>query len=408
MTEQSLRYEGWRVAATSAFGVFFASALVYTFPVFLKPLTESFSWSRTEVVSAYSLTAFMSGLSAAPLGYVLDRVGPRPVAILSLTLFACGFASLALMTPNLWHLYAAFGLLGVLVTGTAPIAYGRVVSSWFERRRGLALGIAVSGASIGAFVHPSLAQALLTALGWRATYLVVGTAILVIGVPLLVRYVHEGAGMPSTGTSTSAHSVLRASLGSRAFWILIVVVFASGVVQSSAVLHLSALLTDRGVSASGAALALSMAGAAGIAGRLITGWLVDQLFAPRVGCALLVIAGLGSFVLSGAESLVAGVVAAVLIGFGTGGETDVGPYLLSRYFDLRAFSTLYGLMWAATAAGSVIGPIAMGRAFDATGSYEAVLVRIAVVAAAIAGLMLAMPRYALAPVADTRSTPSAM
>ena len=88
-----------------------------------------------------------------------------------------------------------------------------------------------------------------------------------------------------------------------------------------------------------------------------------------------------------------GVVAAALIGFGMGGEADVTPYVVARYFGLRSFSVLYGLTWTFYAVAGAIGPILMGKAFDATGSYEALLVRLALATLAVAALMLLLPAY---------------
>jgi MFS family permease len=158
--------------------------------------------------------------------------------------------------------------------------------------------------------------------------------------------------------------------------------------------HLPALLTDRGVPAHLGALAMSAMGGASLVGRLVTGWLVDRFFAARVSFVLLVLAALGTFVLAGSRSFAMGILAAALIGFGMGGESDGTPYLLSRYFGLRSLSTLYGFTWVATGFAGAIGPILIGRAFDATGSYEVLLVRLAIVTLAVAALMLAMPRYA--------------
>jgi MFS family permease len=164
---------------------------------------------------------------------------------------------------------------------------------------------------------------------------------------------------------------------------------------------MSALLTDRGVSPGGGALALSAMGGASLVGRLVTGWLLDRFFAARVSFALLATAALGTFLLSGASSLGMGVFAAMLIGFGMGGEADVTPYMLSRYFGLRAFSMLYGFTWTAYAVAGALGPILMGKAFDATGSYEALLVNLALGTAAIGGLMFLVPRYDSVPKATS-------
>jgi MFS family permease len=112
-----------------------------------------------------------------------------------------------------------------------------------------------------------------------------------------------------------------------------------------------------------------------------------------VSIALLAVAALGTFLLSGAQSLAMGVVAAVMIGIGMGGEADVTPYIVSRYFGLRSFSLLYGFTWTAYASAGALGPILMGKAFDLTGSYEALLVRLALAALGVATLMLFMPPY---------------
>ena len=134
-------------------------------------------------------------------------------------------------------------------------------------------------------------------------------------------------------------------------------------------------------------------GAASLAGRLGTGWLLDRFFAARVAFGLVTTAALGTLLLATADSLAVGVLAAALIGAGMGGEADVTPYLLSRYFGLRAFSALYGLTWTAYAIAGAIGPVLMGRAFDLAGSYAALLPLLAGVMLATAMLLLFLPRY---------------
>jgi cyanate permease len=214
----------------------------------------------------------------------------------------------------------------------------------------------------------------------------------VIGVPIVARFIRERPVDRSTTTVLDGVSV-RDGVTSRVFWILIVVLFAQSIAQNGALTHMAALLTDRGVPASGAALALSAMGAASLFGRLTTGWLLDRFFAPRVGFCLLSVAALGTYLLAGAQSLTVGVIAASLIGFGMGAEADVTPYILSRYLGLRSFAMLYGLTWTAYAIAGTVGPILMGRAFDATGSYTALLTQLAIGTFMIAALLLLMPGY---------------
>ena len=184
-------------------------------------------------------------------------------------------------------------------------------------------------------------------------------------------------------------------LRSRTFWTLLAVFFASSIALNGAIVHLSALLTDRGVSENSASLAISVMGAASLAGRLTTGWLLDRFFAARVSFILLSLAALGTYFVAAADSFVEGALAAALIGFGIGGEMDVTPYLLSHYFGLRSFSSLYGLAYGASALAGAIGPVLLGREFDTTGSYEALLAKLALFMFAVALLMLTLPRYTL-------------
>jgi predicted MFS family arabinose efflux permease len=394
MDETKLHYEGWRVAAAGGVGVFLAAAFVYTFGIFLKPLTEEFAWSRQAVSTAYAALAMTSALASIPLGYLLDRVPPRRIVIPSLGLAALAFGSLSALTASLWHLYATFAALGLAGAGTSPMAYSRAVASWFARRRGVALALVVAGASAGALVHPPVAALMMRILGWRAASLAFAAAVVVIGLPTIGRFVRERPAAPrSLAASPGDGASVADGLASRVFWIQIVVLFCGAMAQNAAIVHLAPLLTDRAVSPRDAALAVSAMGAAGLSGRLLTGFLLDRFFAPYVSLGLVMLTALGTLLLSEAGSAAVGALAAMCIGFGMGGESDVTPYMFSRYFGLRAFSTLYGFTWTATGVAAAIGPVLMGRAFDATGSYTLMLQGFAAMTLAAASLILWMPAY---------------
>jgi len=392
--EDRLGYEGWRVAFGAAIGVFvsFASVVVYTFGVFLKPLAETFSWSRQDVSAAFGIAAVAVAICSPPLGHLLDRHGPRRIIVPCLVIFGTAFMSLALLTPRLWQLYLTAAIIGVVGNGTAQMAYSRTVASWFQRRRGVALAVMMCGGAVGAMVLPPIAEWLIRASGWRVAYLVLGGMILIIGIPNVLTLIRErpasAAGVHDDARGASVGEGLR----SRIFWILVVVLFFSSIAQNGAIAHLSALLTDRGIPARGGALALSAMGGASLLGRFSTGWLLDRFFAGGVSFGLLTCAALGTFLLSSAHTLEIGVLAAALIGFGMGGEADVIPYVLSRYFGLRSFSVLYGFTWTAYAVAGGIGPTLMGRAFDLTGSYAALLVNLAIGILLVASLMLTLPQ----------------
>jgi MFS family permease len=390
--ESARRYEGWRVTAASAAGVFVCSLTFYSFGVFLKPIIAEFAWSRSAVATAYGVMAGTAAVTAPVMGWLFDRVGTRRVLLPCMTLFGCAVASLSLLTPRLAHLYAVFSLLGFAAAGTSTIAYTRAVASWFDRHRGTALAIMLAGGGLGGIVHPPLGQALIAGLGWRAACLVLGALMLALGLLGVVPFVRERAAAAASAAQAVGATVAEA-LRSRAFWILMIVVFGTTVAANGVIVHLAALLTDHGVPAGSAALAVSVFGAANLVGRLVAGWLLDRFQAGRVAFLLLSIAAVGTFVLSGVDSLATGMLAAALLGFGCGGELDVTPYLLSRYFGLRSVATLYGFTYTALGTAGVVGPILLGRAFDATGSYEVALAQFGAGMLAVALLLLWLPRY---------------
>jgi predicted MFS family arabinose efflux permease len=303
------------------------------------------------------------------------------------------FASLSLLTPSLAHLYATFVVIGVVGNGTTQMGYSRAVSTWFDHRRGLALSLVMAGVGTGAMLFPPLAQRLISGFGWRFAYASLGGVILLFGIPLTALFVREKPQDHSMVQHALDGVAVAAGLRSRAFWIIVATLFLGSMSVNGAITHLSPLLTDRGISAGTAALAASTLGLASFCGRLFTGYLLDRFFAPRVGLSLLVGTAAGILLLATARSAPAGLMAAALIGFGLGGEADITPYLLTRYFGLRSFSTLYGFTWTAYAIAGAIGPVVMGRAYDATGSYTTLLTMLALATFVSASLFAFLPRY---------------
>jgi len=406
MTEHSLRYPGWRVAiaASACVLVGFASLLVYTFGVFLKPLAAEFGWSREAISAAFGLAALAVAACSPPLGWMLDRFPARRIILPCVAIFGSAFAFLSLLTPHLWRLYAVFIVLGMVGNGTAHLAYSRPLSSWFQARRGLAFALLLSGGALGAIILPPAAEALIAAAGWRRAFAVLGGISLAVGLPLAWQ-VRERPGTAPAAKRLLPGAPAGEGLRSRIFWTILAVLFANSLNQNGVITHLAALLTDRGIPPARAALAMSAMGGAVLGGRMLTGWLLDRYFAPRVSAALMAVAALGTFLLASAQSLAMGALAAALIGVGMGAEADVTPYLLTRYFGLRAFSTLYGFSWTAYAIAGAIGPVVMGKAFDATGSYGTFLSALALGMLVAAALMLSLPRYEV--IAGAEQVPAA-
>lgn len=406
VNESDLSYYGWRVVLAASLGVMggFGSLFVYTFAVFVKPLSTAFAWSRQDISTGFALAAITLGAVSPLLGRWLDRLGPRRIILPCVIVFSCGIASLAFLRPHLWQFYITCIVLGAVGNGAAHLAYSRSISSWFERRLGMALAVVMVGAGLGAMILPLVAQSNTNRYGWRSAYLSLGGLALLLGLPLTWRFVRERTqnvrvAAPVALPGTSWQQGVR----SAAFWIIVAILFVGSISMNGAITHLVALLTDRGIVATDAALCASILGGSSLIGRVGVGWLLDRFFGARVAFLVNLLAAGGLFLLAYAKQLPAGCVAAAVIGIGVGGEAAATPYLLARYFGLRAFSTLYGLTWTFYAAAGAIGPVILGRSYDLTGSYTSLLVMLSVVMIITAALLLFLPRY---PVHQQRSVQS--
>jgi len=395
--ESKIAYPGWKIVFASFFGIMvsFAAIVPYTFGLFIKPLTASFGWHREATSAGFSIAALTLAAASPGLGFLLDRYKPRRIVLPCIVIFSAAYASLALLTSHMMHFYLTFFVIGLVGNGTAYIGYSRAISTWFNRRRGFALSIMLAGTGVGAVLLPVLVQTVITHFGWRAAYLTLGVLAFTIGFPLTAVFVRERPfTLQDQRVSTeTGESVVRA-LATPAFWILAATVCLYAVSVNGTIAHLSALLTDRGVSAAGAAWSVSIIGATGLIGRLLTRLFLDRFFGPLISQIMLLMTVLGIVMLSVADSLTAGLIAAALIGFSMGSEGDITPYLLGRYFGLKRFSTLYALTWTTYAIGAATGPVLVGRVFGTMGSYRPITIQLLALPALIPCLlMFALPRY---------------
>jgi len=399
-SEFDLSYYGWRVALAACFGVMagFGSLFVYTFSVFVKPLAVEFGWNREAISRGFAIAAVTLGVCSPLLGRWIDRFGPRRMILVCITMFGCGIASLALLHSGLWQFYVTCFVLGAVGNGAAHLAYARSISTWFEQRLGTALAVVMVGAGLGAMILPVVAQALVSAHGWRTAYASLGAIALLLGLPLSLRYIRDKKTQPFTTIHEPAvllGMTWQQGLRSFPFWIIVAILCVSAISMNGAISQLSAMLTDRGITARGAALCASVLGGSSLLARVGVGRMLDRFFGAHVALVVNLITALGIFMLAHASTLSIGSLAAVLIGIGAGGEAALTPYLLTRYFGLRGFSTLYGITWTFYAAAAAIGPVILGRTFDATGSYTSLLVLLAIALGGAAAMNLALPKYPL-------------
>jgi predicted MFS family arabinose efflux permease len=370
--ESSIRYPGWGVLAAAFTGVMvsFAPIVPYTFSLFLDPLHAAFGWKREAMGGAFALAAITVALVSPLIGVLLDRFPPRRVILPGILVFAAGLAALSRLSPHIAQFYLTFFVIGLVANATAQFAYTRTILTWFTSYRGLALALLLTGSGIGSILIPPLTEWMIQHHGWRSGFLLLG-GIATLGFPLtalLVRNRPEAAIVRSEHHSDAGMTVA-AALRTAAFWILAFITILSAFSENGLVTNLASILTQHGVLAGTAALALSVRGGAGIVGRLGIGYAIDRVSPERIQSFVLALAAAGTLIIAFAGAAWSAVLGAAILGVGLGSEADVGPYLLARYFGRRHFSVLYGLTWTAYAIGGATGPLWIGHLYDRAGAY---------------------------------------
>jgi predicted MFS family arabinose efflux permease len=374
-------FYGWWVVATAAIALSLSPAamVVFSFSVFLKPLAQELHSSRAAISLAFTLFNLMVGICSPAAGKLTDRFPARKVIVpCTVACVLILFASNAL-SAKLWEICAFYLALGLFGSGTSIVPYSKVVSHWFDRRRGIALGLMAVGGGCAAMIMPSLAQRIITQVGWRLAYTTMAALTLLIAIPLIATFLKECPEEPRIARDASSQLPIarRGDSGASwrevrrrgAFWLVLCAYCFVGTGIHGCFIHMSALLSDRGTSLKVAALASSLIGAGSITGRLLSGYLLDRFFALKVakltfGAIAVAMALLG---IPGRTDIA--FPAAFVIGLGLGAEGDIIAYLISRYFGLRSFGEIYGYAFSAFVLTGALGPLLMGAGFDRMGSY---------------------------------------
>ena len=382
-------YHGWVITAVAALGIACSfSVLVVTIsPIFAAPLAHEMGWSPSQIFLG-PLVAGLSGLLPAPfIGALSDRFGARRIVLVSFVIEVLVLASFRYLTPWLPGYWLRYGALAVLCMGTTQIAFGRVISSWFNRRLGRALGIALAGVGVGGLVWSLLAQKFIDLYGWRNAYLDIALLIAAVTLPLLFLLLRdtpaslglqmEGGpanGAPAPTVSAGQGMTLGEVFATRQYWLMAFTYFLIGLGLQGAQLHVVPLLISRGVSAQLAAAMQAMMLIMIVVGRVSSGFLLDRYFAPRVAQGFIIAPIIGISALTLGVTGTPAVLAVMCIGLAVGGESDVIAYLVRRYFGLRQYSRIYGTFFSFFGAGSAVGPAATAWGVThARGGYGTVL-----------------------------------
>ncbi|MRV70534.1 MFS transporter [Duganella sp. FT92W] len=401
---------GWRALLVAVAGVSTSvnATLLYGFSAMLGPLEQAFGWTRAELQPAITFLFLGAIVSSQVVGWLNQRYGLRRVTLLSLAALTCGFLLLTQLRGSVWSLYLGFMAIAWAGLGTLQVTWTNLVNLWYERNRGLALAITLSGTGIAAIAMPPLVTYVAQAWGWQGGFVVMALTSSLIAMPLValwMRAPHAAAAAAAAAADGAGSGALpappaltglsfRAGLRSAKFWrcnigLTLVVSAILGIVTNGV-----PILRERGMSAMEAGQIFSSFGISLILGRVVVGYLVDRLWAPGVAAVALLLPAVGCvlFGLAGG-SVPLLVLATLLVGIGAGAEFDLAAFLVARFFGLREYGRLFGVHLGLITLGSSLSPLLFGAMYKMTGSYVALLAYCTICFTVGALLLLTLGRY---------------
>jgi MFS family permease len=370
--------------------------------VFLAALLEEFRWSRASLAGVFSIYAFLYPLIGSVAGQLTDRFGPRLVISAGGCLLGGAMIAMAFVS-QLWQPYLVYGLVAGVGMSAAYVPCNATVVRWFVVRRGLAVGVAMSGASAGTFVLPLVAQTLVGSVGWRTAYLMFGIAIaatLLLVAPLMRRD-PESLGLLPDGrrhatrapvaTEPSAWPLARA-IKSRVFWVLAATFALTWVPVFIPLVHLVPFARDLGHSPMTAAWVVSSLGAGAVTGRLVMGPLSDRVGRIAALRFALALQGAACLAFLAAHGIVTLLAAAALYGYGYASVSTLFPPLVTDFFGRAYAGAIVGALFAIAGSMGGLGPWIGGVLYDATGAYTSTWIVCAILnALALSVFTLARP-----------------
>lgn len=387
-------FHGWIVLGSAALIICMGMGSLFSLSVFVKPIEDSMTWSRSGI-SGIALVNWLSmGLGSFAWGALSDRFGTRLVALLGGLLLGFGMV-LSSQVTALWQLYVTFGVLVGFSVGAFYAPLTATATKWFTANRGLAVGIVSSGIGLGILVVAPLARALITAYDWRTALLLIGDLAWLVVIPasLLLRNAPGELGTQALGGAVgvsrserdySTSDVLRAPQ----FWAIALTHLACCTAHSGPIFHMVSNAMDQGVAKMPAATILGVSGLASIGGRLLAGIVADRfgvkptlltgLFAQAVAVLLyLFTRDVGAFY-----------VLAVAFGVTYGGVMPLYALVVREYFGEKVMGTAYGAVFMISTIGMGLGSFAGGYVYDHLGSYAWLYVSSAIIGGAAVALAL--------------------
>ena len=395
-----MSFYGWRIVAAAFVILFTAYGTQYCFGVFFTALLDEFRWSRAGLAGVFSLYAFGYCVVGFPAGRLTDRWGPRAVVTAGAVFLGAALAGMALV-HRLWEPYVIYGVIGALGMGTAYVPCHSTVVKWFARRRGLAVGIASTGASLGTFALPPLAHRVVMAIGWRGAYVVFGLGVFVALAlaaavmrrdPRSMGLWPDGDDAPSPSpASTDAAWTLGDAIHTRAFWLIAAAFTATWLAVFIPLVHLVPFARDLGYDARTGAWLVSALGAGAVGGRLVMGAVSDRTGRRPAIVAAMLLQAVAFVEFASVQGLTPLIATAVAFGFSYGTISALFAAIVGDLFGAEQAGSLVGFLFAVAGTLAAWGPLVAGLVYDTTGSYRLIF-QAAAAANVLAAILIALAR----------------
>ena len=374
-------------------GVGVSSLPFYTQGLFIEAWIADFGWTRAQA-SLGILGSTLALAAALPfIGSIVDRYGLVTPVMISLLGLSLAYVLLGMFVQSIATFVILAMLQAILGSASSPLAYTRAINAVFNKQRGLALGVALSGAGVAATFGPTLISNAIDAFGWRGAYYAMALFTLVVGaVIVLVLARLNGAKTAANIDMEAAKRDFLVAKSSRTYWTIMAAIFCLSLGLGGLMIHFVPILLDVGFATNAAVKIAGVVGIAVVLGRLLVGFAVDRIFAPRVAIAILLACISGVLALALLGSVVA-VPAAFVIGFSVGAEVDLIGYLVARYFGMHAYGQIYGRQYSTFLIATGLSPVILGAVRDATGTYTASLFTAAAFMVISAALFAKLPKF---------------
>lgn len=390
--------EGWPLVLAASTGMSVAPLTIYTLGLFMVPLQNEFGWSRATISAGSAVNGLIAVLFAPFMGALIDKVGPRIIALSGLALFSSAFSLLGTASGSVVYWLFLWVLVSLGMLALKPTVWAVAVTSRFRRSRGLALAITLSGSSLTGMLAPNITGILIDNFGWRWAYVLLVLIWGSVTVPLVGffffgqtdlgrRKVTTAEKPPSTEQGLTGMD-RQSTFLTGTFIKLALSAFLSIFTITAMIAHLVPFLSSINVAQSSALALASFLGGSALAGRVMAGFLLDRVDA-RIFGAILFTAPAFSFAILLTHSAPIGALFSLtfLLGLSTGAELEIASFLTARYFGLRNFGFLFGTIAGLAALGAGTGPLYAGLIFDHFGNYD-LLLWTGLACSTIAGVMI--------------------